>query len=109
MDEEAKEVFNEEEMLERYQAAAHAMQSGVATLMALKTSTTGSGETSPKHLRVGVNSALSSQGGLANLLISKGIITQEEYMTAITEAMESEVESYEASLTTLTGSKVTLR
>lgn len=44
---------------ERYMNAAHAMQSGVAIWMER-----GNKETEPKHLRVGINSAMSDQGAV---------------------------------------------
>jgi hypothetical protein len=56
------------------------------------------GHTSPKHLRVGVNAAMSDHGALVRLLIQKGIITHEEYSTAIADAMENEVQSYKDDL-----------
>lgn len=73
----------------RYEAAAHAMQSGVAMKMSFAPS-----ETTPKHLRVGVNSALSNAGGLVTLLMEKGLITREEYTSAIADAMERERDIY---------------
>lgn len=77
----------------RYMAAMHAMQSGVAAEQAR-----GGKETEPKHLRVGVNSALLNQGALAKLLIDKGIITDDEYLLAVTEQAEKEKTAYEARL-----------
>ena len=62
---------------ERYLSAAHGMQTGVSYVME-KDNT----ETQPKHLRVGINAAMSDEGGLVTLLIEKGIITHEEYMKA---------------------------
>jgi hypothetical protein len=75
--------------LRKYTAAAHAMQSGVAAEMNFNPS-----PTTPKHLRVGVNSALCDQAAIARLLIAKGIITDLEYVTAIREEMEREAERY---------------
>lgn len=96
---------------ERYQAAAHAMQSGVR----LKMSREGApddgelcpGHASPKHLRVGVNSAMSDQGALVRLLLAKGIIDLEEYEEAVADAMEREVQTYRDELGL--GPNVTLR
>lgn len=90
---------------ERYVAAAHAMQSGVAARMALDGA---NGDTTPKHLRVGVNSAMVEHSALAQLLIAKGIFTSDEYVEALAEAMEREVSLYEHELTKRTGRKVTL-
>jgi hypothetical protein len=91
------------EVAERYQRAAHAMQSGVAAEMA-----GGSRDTEAKHLRVGVNSALVSQAALVRVLVEKGIITNEEYALAVCEEMEREVKRYEERLTRDRGVKVTL-
>jgi len=77
----------------RYQAAAHAMQTGVATLMGLDPN-----ETTPKHLRVGVNNALIGEGVLAKLLLDKGVITEEEYWKELADMTEKEVESYKTVL-----------
>ena len=51
---------------QRYDAAAHAMQSGVAFEIGAGVSR----ETEPKHLRVGVNSAMVDSAALAALLIN---------------------------------------
>lgn len=74
---------------QQYRALQHAMQSGVAMMMNKEPK-----ETEPKHLRVGVNTALSDHASLARLLISKGIITQDEYEDAILAGMVIEVENY---------------
>lgn len=87
----------------RYLAACHAMQSGVAAEMEI-----GSEDTSPKHLRVGVNSALCDQAALVRLLVEKGIVTEEEYAAAVTAEMEREVARYEERLSEHHGVRVTL-
>jgi hypothetical protein len=71
------------------------MQSGVAFEMGI-----GDREaaTSPKHLRVGVNSALCSHAALVRLLMDKGVITEEEYVRAQADEMEREVERYRTSI-----------
>lgn len=78
-----------EELNKRYLAACHAMQSGVAFKMDMDTK-----DTTPKHLRVGVNSAMCDSSALAGLLIRKGVITEAEYLEAITVMMEEEVDRY---------------
>jgi hypothetical protein len=90
---------------ERYFAALHAMQSGVA--LQLEHNPSGG---SPKHLRVGVNSAKVEHAALAKLLIDKGIITEAEYTEALAEMMEREVRMYEDELTRMYGgqTKITL-
>ena len=88
---------------ERYLSAAHAMQSGVEYKMGRAP-----GETQPKGLRVGVNSAMSNHGALVELLIRKGIITEVEYLEAIADKMEEEVRAYEVTLTEMYGITTTL-
>lgn len=79
----------------RVTAAQHAMQSGVAMELQHDPS---SG--SPKHLRVGVNTALVDTAALAKLLIAKGLITENEYLGALAAGMEEEVERYKVTLKT---------
>lgn len=94
-----------DELQERYNALSHAMQSGVAFKMNYSDS-----ETSPKHLRVGVNSSLISNGALVHLLVKKGLITELEYYEELVAMMEDEVKSYEAWLFKNSGgrTKITL-
>ncbi|RWE95732.1 hypothetical protein [Mesorhizobium sp.] len=87
----------------RYTAALHAMQSGVAMEMNHNPA-----PTAPKHLRVGINAAMVDHSALATLLIAKGVFTQDEYVAALAEAMEREKGRYEAHLSALLGTKVTL-
>jgi hypothetical protein len=76
--------------VDRYLAALHAMQTGVAIEQAR-----GSRDGEPKHLRVGINSAKVEMGALAALLIEKGLFTRDEYTAAVADAMETEVAAYE--------------
>lgn len=78
------------EETERYHRAAHAMQSAVAAeIQGTSIDHTGA---NPKHLRVGINSCLVDTGAVAKLLVSRGVFTQLEYLTAIADAMEAEAE-----------------
>jgi len=79
-----------QEDLERYYAALHAVQSGVAMKMNWDRT-----DTEPKHLRVGINSMLIDTGAMAKLLIDKGIITEDEYYKALADMAEEEVKRYE--------------
>lgn len=90
---------------ERYTAAAHAMQTGVAAGMIPGAR---HAETEPKHLRVGVNSALVSVGALAALLVRKGVITEVEYFEAMADGMEAEAKRYADELSERFGTQVTL-
>ena len=74
----------------RYLAAMHAMQTGVAYELARDPS---SG--TPKHLRVGVNTAMCDHAALVRILVAKGIVTDAEYATAIADEMEREKQRYE--------------
>lgn len=76
-----------DELRQRYYALAHAMQTGVAYRADKR-------DQDPKHLRVGINSAMVDHGALVGLLLKKGIITDEEYYEALCEAMKREVDSY---------------
>ena len=90
-DEEMATAFDAPEiqaLTERYQAAAHAMQTGVEFLQD-KTNQT------PKHLRVGVNSAMVDAAAVALALMRKGVITPLEYATALADKMEEEAASFE--------------
>lgn len=89
--------------MSEYEQKLHAMQSGVAMEMNYRKE-----PTEPKHLRVGVNAAMADQCGLVRLLITKGIFTEEEYLTAITNSMSDEVDRYEEHLAGLIGTKITL-
>lgn len=82
-----------DEQAARYAAATHAMQSGVAYDQG-----GGSADGSPKHLRVGVNSALVETSVLARLLVEKGVVSAHEYAEALIAGMEAEVRRYQALL-----------
>lgn len=92
----------------RYEAALHAMQSGVAMQMHHDGGPEGNGETSPKHLRVGVNSAMIDGAALARLLIEKGVITEIEYYEQLVVLAEEEQRRYEAILSERFGREIKL-
>jgi polyhydroxyalkanoate synthesis regulator phasin len=89
--------------LERYQAAAHAMQSGVAMKMNYSAL-----ETTPKHLRVGVNCSMVETSAIVRLLVAKGIITAEEWTKELADEMERERDRYVEWLEKQMNRKVTL-
>jgi hypothetical protein len=88
---------------DRYIAATHAMQTGVAYELEIDPS----GGT-PKHLRVGVNSAMVEFSALVKLLIAKGVIDEAEFMKELADGMERERDSYQERLTAHYGRPVTL-
>lgn len=93
------------ELKQEYHDLLHAMQSDVKFEQEWGVSDA----QSPKHLRVGVNSAIVQSSGLARVLVDKGIITWLEYWTAQVEAYRREVVSYEERLSAHAGSEVHLR
>jgi len=76
-----------------YQEALHAMQSGVAYEMNKDLKIT-----DPKHLRVGINSAMVNDAALVRLLIKKGLFTLEEYEEELRLEACREVDRYETRL-----------
>src|ERR1700690_1094645 len=72
------EGWNMSERRFTYEEACNAMQVGVGLEQ-------GAQDETPKHLRVGVNSALCDTSALAGLLVKKGIISADEYEEAITD------------------------
>lgn len=85
----------------RWERAAHAMQAGVAYSRDKKNQ-------EPKHLRVGINCAMSDQAGLVKLLIEKGVFTEAEYYKAIADQMEIEAEDHRKMIEAETGAKIKL-
>ena len=73
-----------------YEQALHGVQSGVAY-----EHSKGSPDGSPKHLRVGINSAHVNNAAIARLLIDKGVITLDEIEEANRLAMNEEVAQYQ--------------
>jgi len=95
-------TFEENVLIERMTAAQHAMQTGVlaeimkdAQLFVENPLRHGCG---PKHLRVGVNSALVEVSALATILMEKGVFTRTEYYQHMAEAYEAEQKLYEGRL-----------
>ena len=79
---------------QRVAELSHAIQSGVA--FSISTAVDHDyGDSTPKHLRTGLNIVFCQQAGLTHLLIEKGVITEEEYWTAQVSALENEVHLYE--------------
>lgn len=99
----------EREYAERYQAAAHAMQTGVKYDMATDPDQAGrDADDVHKHLRTGVNAAMAEHSALVRLLMAKGVIGRAEYLEAVAVAMEAEKRRYEEVLSERYGQAVTL-
>jgi len=81
---------------QRYLDACHAMQTGVKYEMESdQVRGVEHHSTTPKHLRVGVNSAMVSHAALVKLLVERGVLNEDEYITSQADAMEAEVALYE--------------
>lgn len=65
-------------------------------------------KTNDKHTRNGIDAAHVSHAGLVQLLIKKGIITEEEYLESMLEAWDTEVKRYEKELSDHLGRDVKL-
>ena len=90
---------------EEYETLVHAIQTGVKYKMEIE----GPGaETSPKHLRTGLNAAMVEHGALVKLLVDKGLIAQEKYERELLEFMRREKEDYERWLSAHHGANITL-
>lgn len=85
--------------MELLQQLPHRVQSAIAFLQSHAEKT---GESypslEPKHLRVGVNSAMIEASALGKLLMRKKLITADEYFNSIIEMWEQEVESYQGDI-----------
>ena len=66
-------------------------------------------DTQPKHLRVGVNSALINDAALVRLLAKKCLITMDEYKEEVRLEANRELDRYEDRIFVEHGVKVTLR
>lgn len=83
----------EKKLFDEYTDLSHAMQSGVAFLQNYEAA-----QTSPKHLRVGVNCAMVEHSALCELLIDKGVMTPTEMFTYMIRKMHAEIDSYRANM-----------
>lgn len=92
----------EEELTERYVSAAHAVQTGISMKMRFDNTFT-----TPKHLRVGIDTSKADICAVARLLISKGVITEIEYL-ALASEMEEEKRRWENDLSKLFNKEVKL-
>lgn len=89
---------NTNEFQKKYVKLAHAMQTGIASCIAV-----GWTGATQKHLRVGIDTSKSDHGALVKLLLEKGVITEEEYGRALLEGLENEVKGFERLFEQLTG------
>jgi hypothetical protein len=93
--------MGQEQDIQRYYDAMHAVQTGVDYYQQVDPDT-------PKHLRVGINSALITASATARLLIDKGVFTEEEHWAKLAELAEEEKTAYEKRLSEHYGRPVTL-
>lgn len=92
-----------DEYRKQYERDLHAVQSGIRQMMEFDPKFT-----TPKHLRVGIDSCFASMLGLVQLLLDRGVISEVEYHEYQMIAMRKEKERYEEMLGDMMGKKVTL-
>lgn len=89
---------------ERYERAVHCVQAG-SKMIAAK-----NGE--HPQSRTGINISMRDHSSIVQLLVEKGVITEEEYIRALADGMEHEVHAIEDELSSRDGGapgvKVTL-
>ena len=83
--------MTDEQLQQHIEDTMHAVQSAVALKMNIDPS-----DTSPKHLRVGVNSSLVSNSALVRTLVDKGLFTLREYCENLALVWDEEKQSYKA-------------
>lgn len=109
LDEINLEDLNKAELAHIYQQLMHGVQSGIA----MRINDPNYDGATPKHLRVGINSAHITDKALAELLMEKGIITEEEYFRKMVEATIDELkmleEEVEGSISSEMDLNITLR
>lgn len=88
-----------------YEDALHGIQTGVKFEMERGHSTAHT----PKHLRVGIDSAMVNDAALAHLLVKKGVFTQEEYAEELRLEANRELDRYEDRILEIYGVRITLR
>jgi hypothetical protein len=96
-------MSNQDDLHQRYLAAAHAVQAGVQVELNDDPPSRSGSAASPKMLRTGINLAMVEHGALVRLLIAKGLITNEEYMTELVAGVEDEQRQYEERLSSRFG------
>lgn len=95
-----------------YPKLCHALQSGVAATVSLDENDTSITVSSRAHggkmLRTGINMAMVEQGAIWQLLLDKGIITEDEMRQALIDGLSKEVLNYETELTKRLGRPINL-
>ena len=81
-------------LIERYSTAGHRIQTAISFLISGGLTN----RVDPKHMRTGIDLSKSDMGGLAWLLIEKGVFTKLEYIQALTQSAEREADKYENAL-----------
>jgi hypothetical protein len=90
-----------------YDSQAHRVQTGCAWLISMgPQGDSNSGST--KHLLTGNMMRAADMKALVDLLISKGLFTEEEYLAAVLKATKEEADRLEAEISKKVGAKVTL-
>ena len=92
-----------QELIKRIHAAQHACMTGAGYYLEKDPKVANA-----KHVRNGLDSAMVQHSAAVQLLIKKGIITEEEYLVEMAEAFETEKARYEKELSKLHNTNITL-
>lgn len=101
MSEQAPLSPENEKRFERYVALMHGCQSAVA--FEIESFGDNAAAADHKHLRTGINACLVDSSAMAQLLIRKGVFTEDEYFVALEEAAERELATLTERLREKTG------
>lgn len=91
------------EFVEENTRLRHAIQTGVEYERQFN-----DGPTSGKHLRTGLDAQMSEFASLVQLLVAKGVFSEQEYFDASLQALRDEVARYERRLSDRYGIAITL-
>jgi len=94
----------EREILNRYHAHGHAIQTGIKVLLGCNATH----ECEPKHLRVGISLSKTDHAGLVELLIEKGLFTRQEYFQKMEKMAAKERQNYQDRVRLVLGQNFTI-
>jgi hypothetical protein len=92
-----------DKLFQEYLRHAHGVQAGVGMKLELDP-TFGTA----KDIRTGVDASKADMGGLVNLLITKGVFTDVEYMEAVAASMKQEHQRWEEEISQMLGTDTVL-
>lgn len=94
----------EQDILARYHAHGHAIQTGIKVLM----ETGNARQCETKHMRTGIDLSKVDHAALVELLVEKGLFTRTEYFRKLEMMAARERERYQDEVQRVLGPKFTL-